>query len=398
MGNCTLIILAFLRYYLPGYKSGGPIRTIANTVERLGDEFDFRIVTSDRDALDGQPYTDIAIDRWNRVGKAQVFYASPHERSLQSFARLINNTPHDVLYLNSFFDVVFTLRPLLARRLALVAKKPTVLAPRGEFSQGAFALKRWKKVPYCALGKATRLFYNLTWQASSAFEARDIERAMGQLSCRIVVAPNLPSLSENGPRGKCANPRQDHGGLRVCFLSRITPTKNLDFAIRVLGKVRVPVEFTIIGPIRDERYWARCRSLIGRISDHVKVKTVNGVKHAEVGPTLAEHDLLFLPTRGENYGHVILEALAAGTPVLIADTTPWRGLADAGVGWDLPLEDEQLFVEAIEHAAGMEPRAYSAWRERVRQYARVRMMDPDVVDANRRLFTRASAKGAFESE
>jgi glycosyltransferase involved in cell wall biosynthesis len=386
MPDNTPIILAFLRHYLPGYKSGGPIRTIANTVEHLADEFDFRIVTSDRDALDSLPYPNIAVDRWNPVGKAQVFYASPHERSMTSFVRLINNTPHDVLYLNSFFDLVFTLKPLLARRLALVAKRPIVLAPRGELSQGAFALKRWKKVPYCALGNAARLFCNLTWQASSPFEALDIELAMGPIADDIVVAPNLPPLPGKALCGKTAEPKQNHGALRVCFLSRITPTKNLDFAIRVLEKVCVPVEFTIVGPVRDERYWARCRSLIGRIPHHVKVKTLSGVEHAEVGPTLAEHDLLFLPTRGENYGHVILEALAAGTPVLIANTTPWRGLADAGVGWDLPLEDEQAFVEAIEHAAGMDPRAYSAWRQRVRRYARVRMMDPEVADANRRLF------------
>ena len=35
-----------------------------------------------------------------------------------------------------------------------------------------------------------------------------------------------------------------------------------------------------------------------------------------------EYDLLFLPTKGENFGHVILESMSAGTPVLISDTTP----------------------------------------------------------------------------
>ena len=52
---------------------------------------------------------------------------------------------------------------------------------------------------------------------------------------------------------------------------------------------------------------------------------------------MAANDLFFLPTRGENFGHVIAEALSVGTPVLISDQTPWRKLAAVGLGHDLPL-------------------------------------------------------------
>ena len=69
------IILCFVEYYLPGYCSGGPVRSIVNFVDHLGDEFDIRIVTHDRDALDSEPYPNVQIDAWNKVGKAQVFYA-----------------------------------------------------------------------------------------------------------------------------------------------------------------------------------------------------------------------------------------------------------------------------------------------------------------------------------
>ncbi len=50
-----ITILAFIGHYLPGYKAGGPIRTLENMVDALGDEFEFRIVTSDRDLGDGDP-------------------------------------------------------------------------------------------------------------------------------------------------------------------------------------------------------------------------------------------------------------------------------------------------------------------------------------------------------
>ena len=63
-------------YYLPGYQAGGPIRTIANLADHLGDEFDIRIVTRDRDILGTHPYPGVNVDSWNKVGKAQVMYAS----------------------------------------------------------------------------------------------------------------------------------------------------------------------------------------------------------------------------------------------------------------------------------------------------------------------------------
>ncbi len=119
-------ILTFVRYYLPGYKSGGPVRTIANMVEHLGDKFEFKIVTSDRDALDDEAYTEVEVDQWNQVGKAQVYYLSPESLKFSRIVDLINKTEHDLLYLNSFFDPTFTIKPLLARKLKRLFDKPVI--------------------------------------------------------------------------------------------------------------------------------------------------------------------------------------------------------------------------------------------------------------------------------
>lgn len=109
------------------------MRTIANMVEHLSDEFDFWIVTKDRDAMDTVPYPNVAINDWNTVGKAQVYYASPESLSFLRLSKLIRKTTYDVLYLNSFFNPHFTILPLLARRVGLLPDKPVVQAPRGNF-------------------------------------------------------------------------------------------------------------------------------------------------------------------------------------------------------------------------------------------------------------------------
>jgi len=132
-------ILILRTYYLPGYKSGGPIRTIANLVDRLGDELEFKIVTADRDSGDRKPYPNIDVNNWNRVGKADVFYMSPKKRSLRDFKKLLCSTDYDILYLNSFFSPHFTIKPLLLRKLRLILDRPLVVAP----SRGVFARRPW---------------------------------------------------------------------------------------------------------------------------------------------------------------------------------------------------------------------------------------------------------------
>ena len=391
------IILTFVGSYLPGYKAGGPVRSIANMVERLGDEFDFRIVTADRDMSDTEAYPNVAADAWNRVGNANVYYASPGGRSMWRIAQLMRETPHDIAYVNSFFDPVFTLRPLLARALGLAPRRPMVIAPRGEFSEGAVALKGWKKRPYIALSRVLGLYDGLTWHASSDLEADDIRREMGStnrgasVARTIGIAPDLVLPVED--EDLHAPVRAASGPLSIAFLSRIARKKNLDFAIRVLSGVTVPVELSVYGVIEDESYWQQCQDLVRSLGSNIVVRYGGAVPHDLVGETLAAHDLFFFPTRGENYGHVIHEALAAGLPVLLSDQTPWKGLEAAGVGWDLPLCEPLAFAAAIERHARLSAEDRKVFRSRARAYAVAVSADEDAIAANVSLF-RGARKGA----
>ena len=93
-----LRVILFVKNYLPGYKSGGPLRTIANMIESMSNEIDFLVVTRDRDVGDREPYSNIRVDQWNTVGKAQVFYASRANQSRTGLAKIVNETPHHLLY------------------------------------------------------------------------------------------------------------------------------------------------------------------------------------------------------------------------------------------------------------------------------------------------------------
>jgi glycosyltransferase involved in cell wall biosynthesis len=384
------VILTFAGHYLPGYKAGGPIRSLVNMVDQLGDAFDFRIVAADRDLGDAAPFAGVAVDAWNRVGGARVFYRSPGAAGWRALLDNLDPTSFDIIYLNSFFSPSAALRPLAYRRFGRLAPKPVLLAPRGEFSPGALALKPAKKRLFIALSKAVGLHGNVLFQASSEYEAADIRRTLGDVP--VYVASDLPGRStSNVDQDDVAAPGQP---LRAVFLSRISPKKNLLGAIEVLARVRAPVTFDIYGVIEDGAYWARCQAAIAALPPHVQARYQRPLRPDEVIEVLARHDFFFLPTLGENYGHVIREALSAGLPVLISDRTPWRGLVAESAGADLPLEAPDAFVAWVEQFAALAP----AERAAMRRAARTRGDDPAAaaaaVDANRTLLLRALGAAA----
>lgn len=377
-------ILVFIAHYLPGYKSGGPVRTIANMVDHLGDEFDFRIVTKDRDWGDSQSYVGVPTDCWTPVGRAQVFYIDNTNQTLAAFKGPIGGIEHDILYLNSFFSQGFTIQPLFFRRLGLLPRRPVIIAPRGEFSEGALALKRTKKTFYLHLARAIGLYDGLVWQASSEHEAADVRRTMGRTATSIMVAPDMPPVLPDNAIVESVSLRREP--LEVVFLSRIARMKNLEFALRVLARVESPVRFNIFGPMADGTYWEKCQRLIDGLPSHVDAVYHGSVDHSKVRNVMARHHLFFLPTLGENYGHVIPEALSVGTPVLISDRTPWRDLEKQGVGWDLPLESHDVYRQRIEHVARMNDDEYRQLRQRARSWVRERLMDQRIIEANRQMF------------
>ncbi|MBN2392189.1 MAG: glycosyltransferase [Anaerolineae bacterium] len=381
------IILTCVDYYLPGFKAGGPLRTISNMVAQIGEVIDFRIITRDRDATDAQPYPNVNVDAWNQVGQARVYYASPGHLSFRTLRALVKTTAPDALYMNSFFSTL-TIKCLALRRIGALPDIPVVVAPRGEFSPGALALKQKKKSLYIALAKALGLYNNVLWQASSPVEQGDIRAVFGDRA-QIHVAPNVPAAV----RQQAVEPRaKSPGEARFIFLSRISPKKNLHRLIEMLGALSGTITLSIVGPVRDEAHWQVCQQMINRLPAHVQVEVLGSVPHEQVHVLLAGHHFFVLPTLGENFGHAILEALAAGVPVLISDQTPWRDLAQAGVGWDIFIEDAPQWRNVLQQCVDMSQTEYDRMSNNARAYAVEWTADNSILQANRELFAKAIAK------
>ncbi len=355
--------------------------------EAMGNEFEFRIVTSDRDMLDTQPYKNIAPNTWNQVGKAFVYYVSKNNNNLTHLCKIIRETTYDSLYLNSLFDVTYSLLPLLASRFIHTKEKPIIIAPRGELSPGALKLKYWKKKPYLAITRALNIYQNIFWHASTNDEAQFIIEQFSSM-CQTIVAKNLPATSAK-TLPLTTRTSNFNEPLKIVFLSRISKKKNLDFALRTLLECQIKVQFDVWGTIEDTVYWAECEKLIESLPNCVNVYYKGIADHANVHNILSKYDLFFLPTHGENYGHVIVEALSSGTPVLLSNHTPWRNLEQAGVGWDLPLNNTKAFLDAIIATKNKTSSGSYSWRKHVFDYAQQHLNDPTLLDSNRQVFLKA---------
>lgn len=157
--------------------------------------------------------------------------------------------------------------------------------------------------------------------------------------------------------------------LRLGFISRISPMKNLDGLLRMLGTASCRAELDIFGPIEDRSYWQRCENLIGKLPPNVTAVYKGPLTPDYVSRTFATYDLFPFPTLGENFGHVIFEALRAGTPVLLSDCTPWAN-QDTGAITVLSLDDPDGWRAAFDQAARRTPEQRHHLRQVTRAYAK----------------------------
>jgi hypothetical protein len=101
----TILILS--DWFLPGCLAGGPIQSVATLTKHLEAEFDFKIITTDRDFKANEPYKTITPDCWTNYEGRSVFYISQNNLTPEFVLNVIQTTAHDVIYLNSLFSKHF---------------------------------------------------------------------------------------------------------------------------------------------------------------------------------------------------------------------------------------------------------------------------------------------------
>jgi glycosyltransferase involved in cell wall biosynthesis len=340
-------VLAFTGAFLPGYKAGGPIKSIVQLLADLPESVSVTLVTGDRDLGDSAAYPGLS-GRVVRRGRHDVYYLNWRDpRHWLALGRWARRNPVDLIYVNSLFSPVFTVLPILAHQLGLLPSAGVLLAPRGELSDGALGIKSAKKKAFLRGWAPLLARADPRWHASTEMEQAAIHRMFPGAHTFI-----QPDSRGDEPR---TNVTASGNRARFVFISRIAEMKNLLVTVQALRELKAEADFDIYGPVEDAGYWRQCQQLIADLPSNVTARYLGELRPDQVKDTFAGYDAFILPTRGENFGHVISESLSSGCPVICSQHTPWTQVLRQGGGAVLDELDAGTLRQGIEAWAVLTP-------------------------------------------
>lgn len=388
-------ILVSIESYLPGTLGGGPVRALANLIDHLHVEHEFFIFTRNHDYLEASTYANIETNSWQRRGSVSIYYSDSKHAGAALFEQAKSLRP-DWIYLNGALPPLTRQFLSSRRRHVSIRKTPVLLAPHGNLAKNALENNRFQKSIWLAYAKIRGLYRGVIWHAASEREAEQIQTCFGgNTQVRIVpMAPGLPAPTLRSlSSAPCSEPSET---LRLVYFGRLSPEKNLPFAFDLLAQFATErpeqpviydlygaglvaferklhqlakdlpstVQVNFHGQFEPEALQAR---LQGSVESHEPA--TSGLPAFLPSPGATSYHALLMPSQTENFSYTVLESLQAGIPALISDQTPWRGLEEKGVGWDLSLGDPDLWLQALENLVSRDDKQAQIRRQQAIDYA-----------------------------
>lgn len=258
--------------------------------------------------------------------------------------------------------------------------RPYLVTAHGMLDDWTMAHRGWKKRLFLAFGGRAHLERAAALVTNSLEEARQALRWSPRARCRSVpLLVDLEAFDALPPK----RARQG-GAFRLLFLGRLDPIKRIDVLLRATAAliergVDCTLDIAGDGELRGElEHLASSTSLAPRVRFH---GAVAGAAKLEL---LRDSDLLVLPSSHENWGIVLMEAMAAGTPVVTTSAVHIaRDLEADAVAVVVPPGDEPALraaLVALIEEANAAPESLIARGARGREWVR-RVLAPDRVVA-----------------
>ena len=347
--------------YLPCKEYGGPVKSIYNLVENTSDKFDYYIISPDHDFLQKSKLIGVH-EGWNKVGHANVLYVNEKEYNPNNIAMWINECHAQMVYLCSVFYYRFNFPAVKAAKTVGI---PVLLAPRSDLLPNCIRLKLLRKLFFLMIVRVLKKYNGIWYHSTSNEETESILKWMSVKKEQIVQISNISS-----PPLNCLRKEKTKGSLKVVFIGRIHPRKNLKYAIECISQAKGSVNIYVYGTIEDSKYWSDCKR-IASVKDGGEWLKYCGVRtFIEIQKVYYQYDCLFFPTLNENYGHVIVEAFISGCPVLLSKgTTPWDDY-DGNGGFCYNLERKECFINTIEEWVRMNNDEFAILINKTKEYSR----------------------------
>ncbi|MCB0640641.1 MAG: glycosyltransferase [Phaeodactylibacter sp.] len=315
--------------YRPAYVYGGPTVSVSRLCESQAAEgATIHVFTT---TANGTEELQVPIGKRQVIEGVQVWYFRRWTKDHTHFSpallwKVFRYSRHyDRVHIHSWWNFVAVFAVLMCW---LRGVRP-VLSTRGMLSRYSFEQQHRgaKKWLHRLLGN-----WLLSKTVLHGTTRKEIEEAqLIRPNWPHFIAPNivpLPPISAIPDR-----PRRKDGPLQLVYLSRIHPVKGLELLFEALAKVSFPWSLNLIG-VGDEDYISSLKQLAAQLQFNDRLTWCGWVSGMAKLEYLYKADLFVLTSQTENFSNAVLEALAAGTPVLVSDQV---GMADyvqtAKMGW-----------------------------------------------------------------
>lgn len=342
-------------------QSGGPNNTVYWHTKFLKKHKIYSIITTtNRDLEDKEDL--IPFNTWMSKDFGEVIYTTrkikklPFKLVWESLKRL---KEVDIIHLSSLFYPASWSIVLIN---ALLYKKKVVWSVRGELDPNALIYSsKVKKIALFCIKKLRQ--DNIVFHATCDTEVKYIQDTFGA-QAKVIHLPNFIEMPEK------VSPQNSKP--YFLFIGRIHPIKAIDNLLKALSMSETFRQSSIklkISGNADNDYGNTLKTLTSDLNLSDKVEFIGHTMGKDKQALYANAYFTILPSHTENFGNVIVESLAQGTPVIASKGTPWKLVEDFHAGYWSKNEPETL-VQALDKACSLSASDYQKTRESAYQLVR----------------------------
>jgi glycosyltransferase involved in cell wall biosynthesis len=254
----------------------------------------------------------------------------------------------DLVHIHALFSFASLPAAFWARRRGV----PYIVRPLGTLNEWGMKNRRpWlKKLSFRMLESRILKHAALVHYTS---EQERLEASKLQVTTASEIIPNvLPDPSRTRAAGQFRARHPELAGRRIIlFLSRLDTKKGLELLLPAFARVRreLPAAALVLAGNGDPEFVNRLKADAASLGIASDVLWVGFLSGEDKWAALADADLFVLPSHSENFGIAVLEAMAAGTPVVVSDQVGiHREITEAGAGLTVSCEVTPLAETLLE--------------------------------------------------
>jgi len=254
-------------------------------------------------------------------------------QNINYFKFLFSNI--DFIHIHGLWDLKFILFFITAK----LKNKKVIISPHGMLDPESFKVKSFKKkIAFFFYQRLVLIGSDLIIVNSKKKKKNFLKKVNHK---KVTVIPHGIILTK-------IKKKTNKGLLHSVYFSKIHPIKNLLQLVKIwsISKKLKKFKLTIYGEIDDGEYFNKINNIINKSKNIFYCGKIGSNKILN----LSYYDIFIFPSKSENFGLVVLEALNAGLYLILNKTLPWKNLENNRFASFIKfnkkyLEDKIIFIE-----------------------------------------------------